>query len=126
MGVILKNENIIEEMIDILDDIHRYVPIQPLEVVDEMTHRPVAADMVHQLLLGGDQLTRKRIETAKECRKNGTTPTTQLTGIVPVCEDWHCKKIFLEVCIHVPCITYIQWDKAYLLSYIWISKCPLQ
>jgi L1 cell adhesion molecule like protein len=97
LGVILKNENIVEEMIDILSDVHKYVPVRPLEVIDEKVHCSVAADKVHQLLLGGDQLTRKRVETAKECRKNSTTPTTQLTGVVPVCEDWHAKKVFLEV-----------------------------
>ena len=84
-------------MIDILSEIHKYVPSQPLETLDQKTQCAFAADLVHQLLMGGDQLTRKRIETAKQCRKNGMTPTSQLTGIIPVCEDWHCKKIFLEV-----------------------------
>lgn len=74
--------------------------------------------MVHQLLLGGDQLTRKRMETAKECRKNGTTPTTQLTVYV---------KIGIARKYSYTCTTYIQWDKTYLLLYtFWISKCPLR
>ena len=104
MGVILKNENIVEEMIDILSDIHKYIPVRPKETVDEKVQCIVANDIVHQLLLGGDQLTRKRVETAKECRKNSTTPISQLTGVLPVCEDWHAKKIFLEVIIILQCI----------------------
>ena len=68
-----------------------------MEILDEKTQSTVAADMLHCILLGGDQLTWKRAETAKESRKNSTTPVTQLRGLIPVCEDWHAKKIFLEV-----------------------------
>ena len=58
----------------------------------------MAGDALHNILLGGDQLTRKHAETAKELRKNSTTPATQLKGFIPVCEDWHSKKTLLEVC----------------------------
>ena len=56
-------------------------------------------------VFGGDQLTHKRAESAKELRKNSITPTTQLKGLVPVCEDWHAKKAFLEV--HVYTVYYV-------------------
>ena len=52
----------------------------------------------HGILFGRDQLTRKRAETAKHTRKNSTTPTTKLEGLILICEDWHAKKVFLEVC----------------------------
>ena len=85
-------------MIDILLQLHKYVPIKALDVVDEKTQSKVADDLIHGILFGGDQMTRKRAETAKQARKNSTTPTTKLEGLIPVCEDWHSKKIFLEVC----------------------------
>ena len=40
------------------------------EVVDEKTQCSVAADVFHSVLFGGDQLTHKRAETAKELRKH--------------------------------------------------------
>ena len=106
-------------MIDILSDIHKYIPVRPKETVDEKAQCIVANDIVHQLLLGGDQLTCKRVETAKECGKNSTTPISQLTGVLPVCEDWHAKKIFLEVIIitiyYYSCI-YVDGLEAFLFS----------
>ena len=70
LGILLKNENIVEEMIDIMLKMHDYVPIKHHEVVDEKTQCSVAADVFHSVLFGGDQLTHKRAETAKELRKH--------------------------------------------------------
>ena len=84
-------------MIDILLDMHAYVPLQQSETIDEETQKVVSNDLMHCILFGGDQLTRKRAESAKELRKNSTTPTTQLKGLLPVCEDWHAKRVILEV-----------------------------
>lgn len=84
-------------MIDILLKVHEYIPVQPKEVVDEQTQQKVAADLLHRVLFGGDQMTRKRAETAIELRQNSTTPVAQLKGVIPVCEDWHAKRVFLEV-----------------------------
>ena len=72
-------------------------------VSDSITHKMVPAGQLHCLLFGGDQLTRKRVETAIELRQNGSTPIHALKGIQPVCEDWHAKKCLLEV----TCIIYI-------------------
>ena len=95
LGVILKNENVTEDMIDIISHLHKYVPIVHQNSYDEISQ---CDDLIHAILLGGDQLTRKRAESAKEGRKNSSTPHTKLKGLVPVVEDWHAKKIFLEVC----------------------------
>ena len=97
MGVILKNENILEEMIDILLQLHCYVPTKHGSIIDPGSGTEVSRDVVHKILFGGDQLTRKRAESAKEGRRNSITAPTKLDGFVPVCEDWHAKKIFLEV-----------------------------
>ena len=32
-----------------------------------------------------------------DMRRNSKTPITSLRGLVPACEDWHAKGIFLEV-----------------------------
>lgn len=57
----MKNENIVVDMIDILSEVHKYVPVKPIEIVDEQTQKMVAADVFHAILIGGDQLTRRRV-----------------------------------------------------------------
>ena len=93
----MKNENVVEDMIDILTEVQKYVPVKPVETVDEQTQKTVAADVFHTILIGGDQVTRRWVETAKDLRRNSTTPATELKGLMPICEDWHAKGIFLEV-----------------------------
>ncbi len=65
LGVYLKNENRIDEMIDILKQLQGYIPcvkksveipIQDLDVVET-----VNADVLHAILFGGDQLTRRSL-----------------------------------------------------------------
>jgi hypothetical protein len=58
----------VEDMIDILLDLHKYVPLAPLENTDETSNLTITADQLHHILFGGDQLTRKCAETAKEAR----------------------------------------------------------
>ena len=84
-------------MIEIMLQMQYYVPTEPSSITDEMTQQTISADLLHCTLFGGDQLTRKRAESAKELRKNSATPITQLKGLIPVCEDWHAKKTYLEV-----------------------------
>ena len=97
LGVILKNENVIEDMIGIVSEMHKYVPTKYKETIDENTQKVVSSDVLHSILFGRDQLTRKRSETAIELRKNGTSPAMQLKGLIPMCEDWHTKRVLLEV-----------------------------
>uniref|UniRef100_A0A1X7UBH7 DUF6589 domain-containing protein n=1 Tax=Amphimedon queenslandica TaxID=400682 RepID=A0A1X7UBH7_AMPQE len=97
LGIMNKNENMTEEMIEILEEVHKYVPTRQKTVADDKSGRIVSGDLCHTLLIGGDQLTRKRIKSARDMRRNGKTPHSQLTGLMPVCEDWHTKGIFLEV-----------------------------
>lgn len=101
LGVIFKNENVTDEMIDILLQIHKYVPSQSKQGIDEVTGDTFCDDKVHRLLFGGDQLTRKRAEGANDLRANSKTLLTALKGLIPVGEDWHTKKILLEVCIYI-------------------------
>lgn len=84
-------------MIEIMEEVHNYVPVRKCEKCDEITNKTVPADQVHTILFGGDQLTRRRVETAIELRKNSSSPVSALKGIQPVCEDWLAKKCLLEV-----------------------------
>ena len=107
LGVILENENEIDGMINIMDEIHKYIPQIAFEAVDGVTKKPIPAHKVHKVLFGGDMLTRKRAETAIECRQNSTTLLKQLKGVHPVCEDWHAKKCLLEVYDHSSILFFI-------------------
>ena len=89
MGVILKNENKLDEMIDILSGIHHYVPSAGGDSAD--------GGVFHQVLLGGDQLTTKRGRAAIRLRDNSTSDRDRLQGFIPVTEDWHTKVVLLEV-----------------------------
>lgn len=77
-----------------------YTPVIHRTKVDEMTEHIIDDDAYHAVLFGGDQLTRKRMETAKEMARNGDTTMKRLHGLIPVCTDWHTKRVLLEVSMH--------------------------
>ena len=45
-------------MIDILEQIHKYVPAKVSICKDPVTQKDVRNDPLHEILFGGDQLTR--------------------------------------------------------------------
>ena len=92
-----KNENDSDDLIDIMLELHKYVPVKKCTLVDGNSQRDVSGDVCHAILIGGDQLTRKRMEGVIDMRRNSKTPITSLRGLVPVCEDWNAKGISLEV-----------------------------
>ena len=53
-------------MIEIMLQMQHYVPTEPSSITDETTQQTISADLLHCTLFGGDQLTRKRAESAKE------------------------------------------------------------
>uniref|UniRef100_A0A1X7UGT4 DUF6589 domain-containing protein n=1 Tax=Amphimedon queenslandica TaxID=400682 RepID=A0A1X7UGT4_AMPQE len=97
LGIILKKENVLEDIIEILLHLNEYVPCHTQTALDCVTQLEVTADAIHEILLGADQLTRKRVESAKEDRKNDVSLLTRLKGFIPVTKNWHAKKIFLEI-----------------------------
>ena len=100
LGVQLKNENIIEEMVDIMSEAQRYVPTisKLLEIeVSEGSTVTAKADHFHNVLFGGDQLTVARARGAQHVRKNSVDGVGRLDGLVPVCEDWHARVVLLSV-----------------------------
>lgn len=79
-----KNENKVEEMVDILSTLQAYVPMQQLSVdlqapgSDEVAE--VSVERMHQLLLGGDQLTVARAEGAERVQDNSQHSVGWLKG----------------------------------------------
>ena len=102
MGVSLKNETVYEDMIDIMENLHKYVPAVSEEKfldVPEVTAEPVTLRTVHfhKILFGGDQLTVARARGSQDIRDNSDSAEHSLQGLVPVIEDWHAKGVFLSV-----------------------------
>ena len=103
----MKNENKTDEMVDILDDLHKYVPSE--RSTQEFLIAPgkvfsLQLDHFSHVLLGGDQLTVARIRGAQRIRRNSYNGRDRVEGLVPVVEDWHAKVCFLKVLF---CKTYI-------------------
>ncbi len=100
VGVLLFNENKVDEMCKILDELHKYVPAKKTHT--EIT-LPDGGTLPHddyklyQVLLGGDQLTVARVRGAVAIRSNHENAKDRLEGIVPVVEDWHARQVLMQV-----------------------------
>ena len=90
----MEDENTLRGMVRILQELHQYVPV----VHYDDGH--LQADVMHCILVGGDQLTRKRAAGAQASMANELTPPQQLRGLVPVVEDWHARQCLLCVSLH--------------------------
>ena len=105
LGVYLKDENKLEEIVDILDELQKFAPSysQTTEVPIPNTSevRSLKEIAFHRLLFGGDQLTAKRARAGVRIRNNSMNSADRLEGLLPVAEDWHAKVVFLEVSIHL-------------------------
>lgn len=97
LGIILKNENAIDEMIDVLQDLSQYIP-QRKDPHVHQDDESLPNHNSHNILLGGDQLTEVRARSAIRMRQNSETGSGKLQGFIPVIEDWHSKVILLGVC----------------------------
>ena len=101
LGILPKNENKGDEMVEIMSHLHRYVPTVQyakdhfISSTDQTTQVPKA--YLHPILIGGDQLTAARGRGAKKAKVHADSPTSRLEGMVPVAEDWHTKVTLLEV-----------------------------
>ena len=72
-----------EEMIEILDVLHKYVPLRKGEL--------------KAVFLGGDQLACERIQGAQMARLQSPDPTQRLEGLIAKIEDWHSLQAFYQV-----------------------------
>lgn len=106
LGIIMKNENKTDEMVDILSYLHQYVPMQSETKVANVPEIEVREEIqfenIHHILIGGDQLTSERIRGAQGLRKNSVHAAGRLEGFLPMSEDWHAKVCYLQVCIKNP------------------------
>ena len=100
MGVLLHNENRLDEMSKILEHFMTFVPTLPKE--GEITlHNgsKVTFDDTEffKLLLGGDQLTAARIRGTQALRVTQDKAADRLQGLIPVVEDWHSRMALVDV-----------------------------
>ena len=97
----MKDENKLEEMVDILQELQKFVPskseTKDVQVPDTNEVRSLSEIAFHRLLFGGDQLTAKRARDGVRIQNNSTNSADRLEGLLPVFEDWHTKVVFLEV-----------------------------
>ena len=97
----MKDENKLDEMVDIMSHLHQYVHAQEFTEDVSLPNTgetvPVQKAVIHSILFGGDQLTAARARGAKRIKTNGITPQARFDGIIPCAEDWHTKVNFLEV-----------------------------
>ena len=99
----LLNENKTNEMIKILQHMHKYVPT--VEQEDKIFIPSLEKDVLksntvqHPILFGGDQLTVARIRGAQIAMSNARDSVKRLQGLIPVIQDWHTEVILTEVCI---------------------------
>ena len=99
LGILAKNENKGDDMVDIMEHLHQYVPVvnfsEDVSIEDKRITVPRA--VMYPILFGGDQLTAARGRGAQKARTNSLSPLMRFDGLIPCAEDWHTKVIFLEV-----------------------------
>ena len=103
LGIIMRNENKLDQMCLIADDLAKYCPIH---VKDEANVQLKDGRRVHcrkakayKILFGGDQLTCARVRGAQSLRKKHDGVDHQLKCFVPCVEDWHSRLTLVTVSI---------------------------
>ena len=101
LGIIPKSENKGDEMVEIMSNLHQYVPkveyTEDCFISDIGETVQVPSAFLHPILIGGDQLTAARGRGAKKAKVHADSPTSRLEGLIPVAEDWHTKVTLLQV-----------------------------
>ena len=80
----MKSEQRGEEMVDILQHIHQYVPRS-------------ASGEYYPIFFDGDQLTRERASGAQDTKLQSDKEAQKLRGVFPVAADWHTLVVFYQV-----------------------------
>ena len=96
----MKNENKVDEMVDILEHLTQYVPRITYNEANQCSNGDVVfkdKSQFHCILFGGDQLTVKRARSAMKVKVNSNDSAKKLVCWIPVVEDWHAKANFLGV-----------------------------
>lgn len=87
LGVLRKNEQYEEDMIEILEYLHPYVPF----------HDPESNSKPVKVLSGGDYLTFERHKEAQSSMQDARTPSSRLEGLIPKIEDFHNQAEWMKV-----------------------------
>ena len=100
LGILLKNENRGDEMVEIMSH-HQYVPshqyIKKVFVTGTGQEVDVSEVIFKKILFGGDQLTATRGRSAKRARSNSLSSITRLDGLEPNASDFHVQLNLLDV-----------------------------
>ena len=111
MGILLKSETNYEDMVSILDHLHKYVPTktdqESVEVPGLQEPVEVTNDQFHPIVFGGDQMIAVCARGAQRIRSNSDRAKDGLEGVVPVAEDWHAKVCILGVSTLTLVILYV-------------------
>ena len=99
MSIITRNENKGDEIVDIMETIHSYVPMLQTScqvfVASLNQHIDVQEARSFPILLHGDFFTAARARGAKKIKINSDSPSSRFEGLVPAAADWHTKlKVF--------------------------------
>ena len=98
LGVLLHDENKLDEMSHVLDHYMQLVP--KLEANGMANGEKIKFDdtKFNAKLLGEDQLTVVRVRSTQALRDTLDSATQRYEGLISVIEDWHARVILLQVC----------------------------
>ena len=100
LGVLLYNENKLDEMSKILDHLMALVPTLPKTgqlTLPNGSKLDFDNTQFFQVLMGGDQLTVARVRGTQALRQAQDRPVDRLEGLIPVIEDWHARMALVRV-----------------------------
>lgn len=86
--VLLKNENEIDGMVDIMTHLHDYVP---------KINTPNSPEELVPVPFCGDQLTCSRVMSSQNVRQTSDSSSEGLIGLIAYPADWHAKMNMYEV-----------------------------
>ena len=106
MSIILKNVNKGNEMVEIMELIHHYVPMveTPEDVLVPSLNEQLEVKKATSfpIILDGDYLMAAKEQGAQRTVINSESPSSQLEGLVlPAAADWHTKLKLLCVCYNI-------------------------
>ena len=102
--MLFKNENLNDEIVDILQEVHdSYIPKK--EVVLEGGE--TVTEVLEPLFFGGDQLTEERARNAQDARGDGDSYFERLEGLIPKVEDWHAIRLVYQVDDYYYCCPHV-------------------
>ncbi len=100
MGVLLHNENKLDEMSKILDHLMQFVPALSKEIdvaLPDGSMIKLDDTKFFKIFLGGDQLTVARVRGTQALRVTQDRAMDRLQGLIPVNEDWHARMALIKV-----------------------------